>query len=96
MWRTHEEIKAYSGNGLGGVLGFVVYFLISPVTWFVIPSEIKAMYEQDGRESPVRGLWGLWFLLPIVGCLRVVLPGAGRAQRLLGVEGRTGGVDSAT
>ncbi len=67
VWRTQEEVKAYSGNGLGGVLGFVVYFLISPVTWFVIPSEIKAMYEQDGRESPVRGLWGLWFLLPIVG-----------------------------
>ena len=25
------------------------------------------MYERDGRESPVSTLWGLWFLLPIIG-----------------------------
>lgn len=49
------------------MLGLVVYLLLSVVTWFVIPSEIKYLYEQDGRESPLSGWWGLWFLLPIVG-----------------------------
>jgi hypothetical protein len=67
VFRTQEELRRYTGNGLGGVLGLVVYLVISPVTWFVVPSEIKGMYEQDGRESPVTGWWGLWFLLPIVG-----------------------------
>jgi len=67
-YRTQEEIKRYSGHGIGGVLGLVIVILISPVTYFVVPSEIRYMYEDlDGGTSPVRGLTGLWLLLPIVG-----------------------------
>jgi hypothetical protein len=66
-YKTHNEIKRYSGNGVGGVLGLVIYILISPVTYFVVPSEVRAMVERDGATSPVRGLTGLWLLLPIVG-----------------------------
>ncbi len=67
-YRTHEEIKRYSGNGVGGVLGLVIVILISPITFFVVPSEARYLYEDlDGGESPVRGLTGLWLLLPIVG-----------------------------
>ena len=66
-YRTHNEIKRHSGNGVGGVLGLVIYFLISPVTFFVLPSEIRQMYEREGMESPVRGVTGLWILLPIAG-----------------------------
>ena len=40
VYKIHEEIKRYSGNGIGGVLGLVIYFLISPVTFFVVPSEV--------------------------------------------------------
>ena len=67
-YRTQEEIKRYSGNGVGGVLGLVIVILISPITFFLVPSEIRFMSEDlDGGASPVRGLTGLWFLLPIVG-----------------------------
>ena len=66
-YKTHNEIKRYSGNGVGGVLGLVIYILISPVTYFVVPSEIRALYERDGITSPVRGVTGLWLLLPLVG-----------------------------
>ena len=67
-YRTQEEIKRYSGNGVGGVLGLVIYILISPVTFFVVPSETRYMYEDlDGGTSPVRGITGLWILLPIAG-----------------------------
>ena len=67
-YKTQEEIKRYSANGVGGVIGLVIYILISPVTFFVVPSEIRYMYEDlDGQKSPVRGLTGLWFLLPIIG-----------------------------
>jgi hypothetical protein len=53
---------------VGGVIGFVIYFLLSPVTYFLVPSEVRYMYEDlDGQKSPVRGLTGLWILLPLIG-----------------------------
>lgn len=70
VFKTQEEIKRYSGNGVGGVLGLVIYILIAPVTFFVVPSEVRYMYEDiDGGQSPVRGVTGLWFLLPLVGSI---------------------------
>jgi hypothetical protein len=70
VYKAHEEVKRYSGNGIGGVLGLVVYLVVWPVTFFVVPSEVRYMYEDlDGGESPVRGITGLWFLLPIVGAI---------------------------
>jgi hypothetical protein len=71
VFRTHEEIRRYSGNGVGGWLGLVIYIVIGPVTWFLVPSEVRFLYEDlDGGapgSAPVRGIWGLWFLLPLVG-----------------------------
>ena len=68
-YKPHEEIKTHSGQGVGGVLGLVIYILISVVTYFVIPSEVRKTYEMDGRESPVRGITGLWLLLPLIGSI---------------------------
>ena len=68
VYKTQEEVKRFSGNGIGGVLGLVIYILISPVTFFIVPSEVRYMYEDlDGGQSPVRGIHGLWILLPIAG-----------------------------
>ena len=70
VYKTQEEVKRYSGNGVGGVLGLVIYILIAPVTFFIVPSEVRYMYEDlDGGNSPVRGIYGLWILLPIAGPL---------------------------
>ena len=70
VYKTHDEIKRYSGNGVGGVLGLVIYILIAPVTFFVVPSEVRYLYEDlDGQRSPVNGIYGLWFLLPLIGGL---------------------------
>ena len=70
VYRTHNEIRRYSGNGVGGVVGLVIYLVISPVTYFIVPSEARYMYEDlDGATSPVRGIYGLWFLLPLIGGL---------------------------
>ena len=49
VYKTQEEVKRYSGHGIGGVLGLVIYIVISPVTFFVVPSEVRYMYEDlDG------------------------------------------------
>lgn len=66
---THEEIKRHSGLGLGGVLGLVLYLVIWPVTLFAIAAEVRQLYERSGRTSPVHPLWGLWFLLPLIGMI---------------------------
>ena len=55
------------GQGVGGGIGLLLQFFISPVTFFLVPSEIKGMYERDGRSTDLTPLWGLWFLLPLIG-----------------------------
>jgi hypothetical protein len=59
-FKTHEEMKQHTGDGLGGVLGLVIWILIGAVSAFVIPSEVGKMYQRDGRQPPVTGWTGLW------------------------------------
>lgn len=66
---THGEMKRYTGRGVGGILGLVVFIFVAPVTYFLIPVEIKNMLEAEGHPSPVGGAWGFWFLLPLIGTL---------------------------
>jgi len=60
VYQTEEEMGKHTGEGLGGVLGLVIWILIQPVMAFVIPSEIGKMYRKDGREPPMSGWTGLW------------------------------------
>ena len=60
VYKTQEETKQHTGDGLGGVVGLVVWILLGAVSAFVIPSEVGAMYAKDGREKPVTGWTGLW------------------------------------
>jgi hypothetical protein len=60
-FKTQDELQRHTGTGLGGVLGLVIWILITPVSAFVIPSEIGNMYRRDGQEAPVSGWTGLWF-----------------------------------
>ena len=60
VYKTQEEMKQHTGEGLGGVLGLVVWIIIGAVSAFVIPSEVGKMYAKDGRQPPVTGWTGLW------------------------------------
>jgi hypothetical protein len=64
---TYEELKQHNNRGLGGLVGLLIGIFIGIVNVFVLPSEIQSMYGDDGRDSPVSPLVGLWVLLPLVG-----------------------------
>jgi Na+/proline symporter len=72
VYKTQEEMKQHTGDGLGGVLGLVVWILIGAVSAFVIPSEVGRMYQKAGRAAPVSGWTGLWlfpfgiFIIPAI------------------------------
>ena len=86
MFKTQDEVKEHSGIGVGGVLGLVIYILISPVTWFLIPSEVGKMFKADGQEPPFTGWTGPLAPAPDRRRLRLVHQGAGRAEPLLGEQ----------
>jgi hypothetical protein len=62
-----EELKSHRRDGLGGVAYLLLTIFISPITMFLMASEVEKLYTEDGREAPITTLWGLWFLLPIIG-----------------------------
>jgi hypothetical protein len=66
VFKTHEEIKQHTGEGLGGVLGLVVWILVGFVSAFVIPSEVGKMYKKDGREPLITGWTGLWLVPGVI------------------------------
>jgi hypothetical protein len=66
---THEEIKSRSGEGVGGVIGLVIWLIFPPATFFLIPSEVRTLYEREGETSPVRTRTGLWLLFPFAGLI---------------------------
>ena len=72
VYKTQEEMKQRTGEGLGGVLGLVIWIVVAPVSAFVIPSELGKMYAGDGKPQPVTGWTGLWlfpfgiFLIPAI------------------------------
>ena len=67
QYRQFEDFKRYSGQGLGGTVGVLLAIFVNVVNWFLIPNELKNLYESEGEKSPVEPIIGLWFLLPIVG-----------------------------
>jgi uncharacterized protein DUF4234 len=66
-YKTGEEVKRYSGEGLGGILWLVIALVIGIVMWFVTPSEVGNLYGREGKDKPVSGKTGFWMLLPLVG-----------------------------
>lgn len=62
-YKSHEEIKVHTGEGIGGAVGALIYCLAGFVTLFLLPIEIEKMYRRDGRESPVSAKTAFWILL---------------------------------
>jgi hypothetical protein len=70
VYRQHEEVKTYSGEGVGGILGLVIYLFVGIITPFLLANEVQTkLYEKDGQVSPVRTTLGFWVFLPLVGSI---------------------------
>jgi hypothetical protein len=67
IYKSFDEMRRHTDQGIGGVLALVIEIIINPVIWFVMPSEVGRMYRDDGRIGPMTGWTGLWMILPIVG-----------------------------
>ena len=66
-YKNGEEVQQYRGDGLGGVLYLILTLVFYPVTMFLLGDEVEKMFKAEGEISPINALWGLWFLLPIIG-----------------------------
>ncbi len=60
-YNTHEEMKRHSGQGLGGILAFVIAFFFGIVMPFITSSEVAGLYRRAGRPEPVTAMTGLWY-----------------------------------
>jgi Domain of unknown function (DUF4234) len=68
QYKTFQEMKDYSGNGIGGAVGLILAIFVGFVNWFIMPSEVGHLYGAEGQEPPpVTGVTGLWNLIPLVG-----------------------------
>ena len=95
VFKTQDEVKNHSGQGVGGVLGLVIYIVVSVVTWFLIPSEVGKMFTRDGRPAPFTGWTGLWLLLPIVGAFVWFIKIQGALNRYWESKASVGGLPAA-
>jgi hypothetical protein len=66
-YQNGEELKRHRGEGLGGVAYLLITLIVGPVTMFLMAGEVEQMYRREGKEPPITMIWGLWFLLPIIG-----------------------------
>jgi hypothetical protein len=66
-FRNFDDMKDYSGEGVGGLLGLLLAIFCGIVAVFLLPAEIGNLYERDGKDKPISALTAFWNLIPIVG-----------------------------
>jgi len=60
-------MKEHSGTGIGGGVALVLAIFVNIVNAFLTPNEVGGLYTRRGQSAPVSAIWGLWWLLPLVG-----------------------------
>jgi hypothetical protein len=62
-FKTHDEMKRHSGEGIGGGIALLLAILIGIVMPFLTSNEVGKLYERRGQKPPVTAVTGLWALL---------------------------------
>jgi hypothetical protein len=67
QYKSFKEMKAFSGDGIGGGIGLVLAIFVGIVNVFLLPNEVGDLYAKGGQPRPVSALTGFWVLIPLVG-----------------------------
>jgi hypothetical protein len=70
-FKTHEEMKQHTGQGIGGLVALLLALFIGIVSPFLVSSEVGNLYKRVGRAQPVSAATGLWYF---PGMILLVLP----------------------
>lgn len=61
FFKTHDEMKRHSGQGIGGGIALILALFIGIVMPYINSSEVGGLYERKGMKRPVSGATGLWY-----------------------------------
>jgi Domain of unknown function (DUF4234) len=65
FYKTFQEVRNYRGEGVGGLGGVLLAFII--VSYFLLPQYVGKMHAAEGKPAPVSGMSGFWILVPYAG-----------------------------
>ena len=88
-YKSFDEMKDFSGEGLGGLVGLLLSIFCGIITMFVMPAEVGNLFEGDGKDKPISGMTGFWNLLPIIGTIVWVFKVQGRLNDFWESKGAT-------
>jgi hypothetical protein len=66
-YRNFEDMKQYSGEGVGGLLGLLLAIFCGIIAVFLLPAEVGNLYGREGQEKPCNALTAFWNLVPLAG-----------------------------
>lgn len=61
-FKTHEEMKLHTGQGLGGLVALLLAVFVGFVNPFLLSDEVGKLYSRRGQSAPVTAMTGLWFI----------------------------------
>jgi membrane protein insertase Oxa1/YidC/SpoIIIJ len=60
-FKTHDEMKQHSGQGIGGAIALILAIFISIVNPYLLSAEVGNLRKLRGQEQRVSGATGLWY-----------------------------------
>ena len=77
-----RDTREFSRHGFGGITGLVLTILLPFLPPFLLPWQVGVARVGVNRDRRVSAVWGLWWLLPIVGWIVWVYAIQGAANEL--------------
>jgi high-affinity Fe2+/Pb2+ permease len=72
FYKTHDEMKRNSGQGIGGLVALILAFFVGIVMPYITSHEVGNLYVRRGQRQPVSAVTGLWYfpgMLILIGPL---------------------------
>jgi hypothetical protein len=88
-FRNFDDMKDYSGEGVGGGIGLLLAIFCGIIAIFVLPAEVGNLYEREGKDKPISALAAFWNLIPLIGTFIYIYKVQGRINDFWGPKGGT-------